>query len=122
MYGTMIHTEDDMEDDMEDGISECVICLDPLDGNASTQQVICPFDCNHRLHKVCFNDYLSFNSGDDVERVIDVKCPLCRRNIVIKKKYNWSSMFFRFMFCVFLCSTLMTLYYRVYLVFHHYLV
>ena len=111
MYGTIIVNDDNCDSDD----SECVICLDPLD-TENGDFVITPFDCKHRLHRMCFNDYVFFNTRDDTERVLNVKCPLCKGAIVLTKKNNWSSILFTFLFCVFFCSTMVTLYYRVFLI------
>lgn len=60
-------------DDSSSTSNECVICLESILKNTDLT-----FECNHKLHKKCFNVYFRYNYDPEENFVL---CPICRKRI-----------------------------------------
>ncbi len=60
----------------------CCICLESFDNKKKNIKVL---RCNHMLHKLCYNEYYTFNVCNNGI----VLCPLCRICIFDKHKTYW---------------------------------
>ncbi len=119
MYGTIVDGSDG-SDGSDSVVSDCVICLDPLE-----ERIVKPFNCKHRLHKKCFEEYKLFkirdfhyyrsNSENVQSRVLNVKCPQCKQSLVLAKRNACDSLLIALLFVFCITSTATTFYFRVYL-------
>lgn len=83
MYTNISSNSNEIDDDSSsndseiDGSSstsnECVICLESIHKHSDLT-----FECNHKLHKKCFNVYFMYNYDPEENCVL---CPICRKNI-----------------------------------------
>ena len=88
---------------MGESVCDCVICLEPMETDETSLEeeiVIQPFHCKHKLHSVCFKQYVEYNIKE--VNVESIKCPLCKGYVKIKKGFNLCSI--AYSFCV--CSSL----------------
>ena len=71
----------DSDSDSESDISVCVICLESFDEEKS---IVYPFNCKHRLHMMCFNEYEAHKKVEE-----DIVCPVCKstKNIMSDIKH-----------------------------------
>jgi hypothetical protein len=119
MYGTIVD-ETDETDETESVVSDCVICLDPLE-----EQTINPFNCKHRLHKECFDNYKMFKTRDlhiyssssemVQSRVLNVTCPQCKQRLVLEKRNVCDSLLIVLLFAFCMTSAGTSFYFMVYL-------